>query len=54
MYASGHYGNSVRYSDEYYFYFMGGYALTSLKGGGPCPLGTLNYGVVGHLAFRLT
>ena len=34
--------------------FMGGHALTSPKGGRPCPLGTLNYGVVGHLAFRLT
>ena len=31
--------------------FMGGHALTSPKGGGPCPLGTFNYVVVGHLAF---
>ena len=54
VYASDRYGNSVRYGDEYYFYFMGGHALTSPKGGRPCPLGTLNYGVVGHLAFRLT
>ena len=44
---------SVRYSDEYYF-LLGGHALTSPKGGGPCSLGTLHYGVVGHLAFRLT
>ena len=34
--------------------FMGGHTLTSLEGGRPCPLGTSNYGVVGHLAFRLT
>ena len=31
--------------------FMGRHALTSPKGGRPCPLGTFNYGVVGHLAF---
>ena len=30
---------------------MGGHALASLKGGGPCSLGTFNYGVVSHLAF---
>ena len=51
VYASGRYGNSVHYGDEYYFYFMGGHALTSRKGGEPCPPGTLNYGVVSHLAF---
>ena len=28
------------------------HALTSLKGGGPCPLDTLNYGVAGHLAYQ--
>ena len=33
---------------------MGGHALASPKGGGPCSLGTFNYGVVSHLAFRLT
>ena len=33
---------------------MGGHALASLKGGGPCSLGTFNYGVASHLAFRLT
>ena len=33
---------------------MGEHALASLKGGGPCSLGTFNYGVVSHLAFRLT
>ena len=34
--------------------FVGGHALTSPKGGGPCPLGHLNYWVVRHLAFQLT
>ena len=34
--------------------FMGGHALTSPEGGGPCLLSTFNYGVVGYLAFRLT
>ena len=33
---------------------MGGHALASPKGGKPCSLGTFNYGVVSHLAFRLT
>ena len=33
---------------------LGGHTLTSPKGGGPCLLGTLDYGVAGHLAFRLT
>ena len=33
---------------------MGGHALASLKGGGPCSLGTFNYGVASHLAFPLT
>ena len=54
VYASGRYGHLVHYGDEYYFYFMGGHTLTSLKGGRPCPLSTFNYGVVGHLAFQLT
>ena len=53
-YASGHYGDSVHYGDEHYFYFIGGHTLTSPKGGRPCPLVTFNYGVVGHLAFQLT
>ena len=30
---------------------MGGHALASPKGGGPCPLGTFNYGVASHLTF---
>ena len=29
----------------------GGHALTSPKGGGPCPLSTLDHMVVGHLVF---
>ena len=29
----------------------GRHALASPKGGGPCSLGTFNYGVVSHLAF---
>ena len=36
------------------FTLMGGHALASPKGGGPCSLGTFNYGVASHLAFRLT
>ena len=35
-------------------YTWGGHALTSPKGGGPCPLGTFNYKVAGHLAYRWT
>ena len=52
MYALGRYSNPVfRYGDEYYFTLMGGHALASPKGGGPCSLGTFNYGVTSHLAF---
>ena len=36
---------------EYYFTW-GEHALTSLKGGRPCSLGTLNHVVAGHLAYR--
>ena len=39
----GCYGNPIRYGDEYYFYFMGGHARTSPKGGRSCSLGTRNY-----------
>ena len=47
--------HSIRYGDEYYFStLLGGHALTSQEGGGPCSLGTFDYEVVGHLAFRLT
>ena len=38
---------------EYYFYFGQAHALATPKGGGPCPLGTLYYLVVGHLDSRL-
>ena len=41
--APGSYGNAVCYGDEYYFYFMGGHARASLKGGRSCSLGTRNY-----------
>ena len=33
---------------------MGRHVLASPKGGGPCSLGTFNYRVASHLAFRLT
>ena len=46
VYVLGRYGDSVRDGDEYYFYFWAG----TPKGGRPCPLGTLNYGIAGHLA----
>ena len=36
---------------EHYFTWDG-HALTSPKGGRPCSLGTLNYVVVGHLAYQ--
>ena len=49
-YASGRYGDSVR--DGYRILFTwGGHALTSLKGGRPCSLGTFNDVVAGHLAY---
>ena len=35
-------------------YNWGGHALISPKGGRPCSLSTLNYGVVRHLAYRIT
>ena len=38
---------------EYYFYFGWAHTLATPKGGGPCPLGTLYYLVVGHLDSRL-
>ena len=36
----GCYDNPVYYGDEYYFYFMGGHAQASLKGGRSCSLST--------------
>ena len=52
VYASGRYGDSVWDGYRILFILGGGHALTSPKGGRPCPLGTLNYEVVGHLAYR--
>ena len=48
VYMSGRYGDSVQ---DGYRILGGGHALTSPKGGGPCPLSTLNYKVAGHLAY---
>ena len=48
-YASGHYGDRVHYGDGILFLFGWAHALATPKGGGPCPLGTLYYLVVGHL-----
>ena len=52
-YASGRYGDQVRYGDGILFLFGRAHALATLKGGGPCPLSTLYYLVVGHLDSRL-
>ena len=52
VYALGRYGNSVWDGYRILFILGGGHALTSPKGDGPCPLGTLNYEVVGHLAYQ--
>ena len=52
-YASGRYGDQVHYSDGILFLFGRAHALATPKGGGPCPLGTLYYLVVGHLDSRL-
>ena len=41
--APSSYGNPDCYGDEYYFYFMGGHARASPKGGRSCSLGTRNY-----------
>ena len=54
VYMFGHYGDSVWDGYRILLLIEGGHALTSPKGGGPCSLGTLNYGVAGHLAYRLT
>ena len=54
-YAVGRHGTqSVMVMNTISLLLLGGHALTSLEGGGPCSLGTFNYGVVGHLAFQLT
>ena len=38
---------------EYYFYLQAGTCTSHTGGGGPCPLGTLYYLVVGHLDSQL-
>ena len=54
-YAAGRHGTrSVTVMNTISLLLLDGHALTSSKGGGPCSLGTFDYGVVGHLAFRLT
>ena len=53
VYALCCHGNMVQDGEEYYFYF--GQAHTHLtERWQSCPLGTLNYGIAGHLAYRLT
>ena len=52
VYALGHYSDLVRDGYRILFTLGGRHALTSLKGGGPCPLSTLNYEIAGHLAYR--
>ena len=54
-YAVGRHGaRSITVMNTISLLLLGGHALTSPEGGGPCSLGTFDYGVVGHLAFRLT
>ena len=52
VYALGCYSDSVKDGYRILFILGGGHALTSPKGGGPWPLGTLNYKVTGHLAYQ--
>ena len=54
-YAAGHHSTrSITVINTISLLLLGGHALTSPEGGGPCSLGTFDYGVVGHLAFQLT
>ena len=54
-YTAGCHGTrSVTVMNTISLLLLGGHALTSLEGGGPCSFGTFDYRVVGHLAFRLT
>ena len=54
-YAAGRHGTrSITVMNTISLLLLGRHALTSPEGGGPCSLGTFDYGVVGHLAFRLT
>ena len=52
--AAGHHGTwSVTVMNTISLLLLGGHALTSPEGGGPCSLGTFDCRVVGHLAFQL-
>ena len=54
-YTAGRHGNrSITVMNTISLLLLGGHALTSPEGGGPCLLSTFDYGVVGHLAFGLT
>ena len=54
-YVACHHGTrSVTVMNTISLLLLGGHALTSPEGGGPCSLGTFDNGVVGHLVFRLT
>ena len=51
-YAVGRHGSQfVTVMNTISLLLLGRHTLTSLEGGGPCSLGTFDYGVVGHLAF---
>ena len=53
-YVAGRHGTrSITVMNTISLLLLGGHALTSPEGGRPCSLGTFDYGVVGHLAFRL-
>ena len=51
VYVLGHYGDSVWDGYRILLILWGRHTLTSPEGGGPCPLGTLNYRIAGHLAY---
>ena len=51
-YVVGRHGTrSIMVMNTISLLLLGRQALTSPEGGGPCSLGTFDYGVVGHLAF---
>ena len=54
-YMAGRHGSrSITVMNTISLLLLGRHALTSPEGGGACSLGTFDYGVVGHLAFRLS